>query len=131
VETEATTRRGVERRGRRSQKRHVAASASPVDAETLQAELALAERMRDAVRHGRHARVLELAAQHRERFRGGELAVERDVHEIAALCRLGRHAQAGRRIAAFGGQHPRATVPAHVLAVCEKPTTSEASGQED
>jgi hypothetical protein len=111
-----------------------AASPSP-DAVALRAELALAERIREAARAGDYGRVLELAAQHRRRFRTGELAVERDVHEIAALCGLGRGEQSRARIAAFGAAHPGATVPAHVRDACgveaQKPTTSTTSGQQD
>jgi RNA polymerase sigma-70 factor (ECF subfamily) len=141
--THAERRRGRESTRTSSASRSADATlpaASPApdaegDAVALRAELGLAERIREATRAGEYDRVLELAAQHRRRFRTGELAVERDVHEIAALCGLGRLEQARARITAFGAAHHGATVPAHVRDACgvaaQKPTTPATSGQQD
>jgi hypothetical protein len=49
---------------------------------------------------------LELAQQHRARFRGGVLAQEREVIAIEALRRLGRSAEADARADAFERAFP-------------------------
>ena len=95
----------------------------------LQAELALLARMRDAA----PAKTLELTAQHRREFPRGELAVERDLLRIIALCRLGRDDEGREALARFRKARPAAAVPTSVETACnfveKKPTKRQSPGQ--
>lgn len=68
-------------------------------AESLTAELELLAASRRALAEGRPARALARADDHARRFPSGALAHERDGLRIAALCELGRDAEATRRAA--------------------------------
>jgi hypothetical protein len=97
------------------------------NAAALREELLLLEELRAATKSGAFEDTLTLAARHRRRFAHGELAVERDVQEIAALCGLQRFAAARTKIAGLGTPLPRAVADA-----CEeKATTSTAAGQQE
>jgi type IV secretory pathway VirB10-like protein len=78
------------------------------------AELALLERARRTVAHD-PARALALTDEHRQTFRPGLFAEERELLAIEALIALGRRDAATRRTRAFERTHPN-SVHAHRLA---------------
>lgn len=108
----------------RSQK--PAEPAEPDEAASLRAELELLQQIRAATSAGRHEHALTLVERHRQRFGAGELARERDVQQLAALCSLGRDADARRRLDGFRRTHG-SEPPALVLAACPNKTTQRST----
>jgi hypothetical protein len=86
-----------------------------VDAETLQAELALLMRAKRA--KDPKAR-LDALARHAERFPQGVLAEEREVLRIEGLCELDRRDEARVAAAAFTRAHPRSAFAGRVARSC-------------
>ena len=101
----------------------------PTATNDLAAELVLIARMRDAAAID----VLELADQHRRDFPRGELAIERDLLRIAALCRLDRNELADEALTRFRRSHPDRPIPPAVASACKtlekKPTKPDRAGQ--
>lgn len=62
----------------------------------LAAELGLIRDAKQAIREGRGSAALELLDRHARRFPRGQLADERRVTRLAALCLAGRHEEAAR-----------------------------------
>lgn len=69
-------------------------------------ETALLQRIRAASRDADYPRALGLAEDHARRFPGGALGPERQALRIAALCHLGRHAEARAQATAWTRSHP-------------------------
>ncbi len=95
----------------------VAAPSSPPE-DPLQAEVELMGRMRAAVQAGQHARVLELAADHRTRFPAGSFVEERDAFAAIAACRNG-DANGPALARTFASARPKSVQLAAVRAACD------------
>lgn len=85
------------------------AHAEPSD--PLTAELSIVQRARQATREGRGRAALELLDEHARRYPRGQLANERRLARLDALCGLGRHAEAAELARALG-RDPRRACPA-------------------
>lgn len=103
----------------------------PASASTLAAEAALVARIRSAARGSDPASALALADEHARSYPHGVLERERRALVIAALCRLGRAAQAATQAQAWARAHPDAPLPSDVRDGCsarEPKKSDEASG---
>ncbi len=99
----------------------VASSPSP---SSLLAETELIRAGLAALHVADPARALALFDQHEREFPAGILADERDVERIAALCDLGRRADARTRASSFLRRRPNAPLTGRVLSSCGNPTRS-------
>ncbi|MGA3123624.1 MAG: hypothetical protein ABSF69_22890 [Polyangiaceae bacterium] len=101
------------------------ARASPVAirADELAREARLLKGAFAALRDGDASSALTLLDQHAQTFPGGALADERDVERVAALCRLGRKAEARSVADAFLAGRPPSRLTERVRESCaEVPT---------
>lgn len=91
---------------------------APVDPSTLAAEADLVARIRTAAQGSDPASALALADEHARTYPYGVLERERRALVIAALCRLGRDAQAAAQARAWSRAHPDAPLPTDVRDGC-------------
>ncbi|MCR9159945.1 MAG: hypothetical protein ACE37F_06320 [Nannocystaceae bacterium] len=74
---------------------------------SLARETALLREIKRAQADGKHTRVLQLTADHAQRFPGGTFSAERSLARVRALCQVGRAAQARSISARFVRNHPK------------------------
>jgi hypothetical protein len=91
---------------------------APPTPTTLEAETRLVRAGVAALHAGDSARALALFDEHARSYPNGILAEERAAERVAALCDLGRDAEARTAAAAFLRDHPRSTLSARVQASC-------------
>lgn len=96
---------------RRAKPRSSNTSASPdaTSPKTLQLEVALVQRMRDAMQAQRYDVLLELADQHERTFPAGVMIEEREAWKTLATCLRGDHRAGGPQARTFLQRFPRST----------------------
>lgn len=87
-------------------------------ASSLEDELPLIEAAQLALGRGEAQRALRLLAEHERRFPSGTFVPERLAGRALALCRLGRHAEAGAPAAALRRSSPHSPLLPRVAQVC-------------
>jgi hypothetical protein len=105
----------------------------PADSRSFAAETALVSRIRTAMKRDDPEAALRLAQTHALEFTDGVFERERRALAIAALCRLGRTAEAAAEAVAHARAHPEAPLPVEVRAGCssdEKPTARTPAGEQ-
>lgn len=97
----------------------VAAGASAEHAvPSLDEEVRLLREAQRSLKGGQPGAALTVLAEHERRFPKGQLALERSAVRIAALCALGRTAEAKQRGAAFLARHGGSAIAEQVRASC-------------
>jgi RNA polymerase sigma factor (sigma-70 family) len=105
----------------------------PTGSRSFAAETALVGRIRTAMKRDDPEAALRLAKAHALEFADGVFERERRALAIAALCRLGRTAEAAAEAMAHARAHPEAPLPPEVRAGCssdEKPTARTHAGEQ-
>jgi hypothetical protein len=85
---------------------------------SLAEEVRLLQDAQRSLKGGQPGAALMVLAEHERRFPKGQLAVERSAVRIAALCALGRTAEAKQRGAAFLARHGGSAIAEQVRASC-------------